>query len=67
MIFINCVFKTTVHRYRSSYAKEQLKLHQSLLSVKFGGGGQKQPSLQHLAVTVKINIVGQILVKNATN
>ena len=38
--------------------KEQLKLHQSLLGVK--GGGQKQPSeqpsLQHLAVTLKINI-----------
>ena len=41
---------------KSSYKKEQLKLHQSLLGVK-GGGGQKQPSawtiieqpsLQHL-------------------
>ena len=43
---------------KSSYEKEQLKLHQSLLGVK--GGGQKQPSeqpsLQHLAVTLKINI-----------
>ena len=44
---------------KSSYKKEQLKLHQSLLGVK-GGGGQKQPSeqpcLQHLAETLKINI-----------
>ena len=44
---------------KSSYEKEQLKLHQSFLGVK-GGGGQKQPfeqpSLQHLAVTLKINI-----------
>ena len=43
----------------SSHKKEQLKLHRSLLGVK-GGGGQKQPSeqpsLQHLAVTLKINI-----------
>ena len=40
--------------------KEQLKLHQSLLGVKGGGGGQnqpsEQPSLQHLAVSLKINI-----------
>ena len=54
----------------SSYKKEQLKLHRSLLCVK-GGGVQKQPSeepsLQHLAVTVKINILGQILVKRTTN
>ena len=34
MVFINCVFKTTVNR---SYEKEQLKLHQSLLGVKGGG------------------------------
>ena len=38
---------------KSSYEKEQVKLPQSLLGVK-GGGGQKQPSeqpcLQHLAV-----------------
>ena len=44
---------------KSSYEKEQLKLHQSLLGVK-GGGGQNQPSeqssLQHLAVSLKINI-----------
>ena len=44
---------------KSSYEKEQLKLHQSLLGVK-GGGGQnqpsEQPSLQHLAVWLKINI-----------
>ena len=30
------------------------------------GGEQKQPSLQHLAVTVKIHILGQILAKSAT-
>ena len=45
---------------KSSYEKEQLKLHQSLLGVKEGGGGQNQPSeqssLQHLAVSLKINI-----------
>ena len=40
MIFISCVFKTTVHRYNiSSYKKEQLKLHRSHLGVKGGGGG----------------------------
>ena len=43
----------------SSYKKERLKLHRSLLGVK--GGGQKQPpeqpSLQHLTVTLKCNIV----------
>ena len=39
MIFISCVFKTTVHRYNiSSYKKEQLKLHRSHLGVKGGGG-----------------------------
>ena len=39
MIFISCVFKTTVHRYNiSSYKKEQLKLHRSLLGEKGGGG-----------------------------
>ena len=38
MIFIRCVFKTTVHSYNiSSYKKEQLKLHRSLLGVKGGG------------------------------
>ena len=42
MIFILCVFKTTVHHYNiSSYKKEQLKLHRSLLGVKGGGGGHK--------------------------
>ena len=44
---------------KSSYEKEELKLHQSLLGVK-GGVGQKQPSaqpcLQHLAVSLKMNI-----------
>ena len=45
---------------KSSYKKEQLKLHQSLLGVK-GGGGKNSPlnsprSLQHLAVTLNINI-----------
>ena len=39
MIFIHCVFKTTVHSYNiSSYIKKQLKLHQSLLGVNGGGG-----------------------------
>ena len=32
---------------KSSYKNEELKLHQSLLGVK-GGGGPKQPSFQHL-------------------
>ena len=44
---------------KSSYEKEQLKLHQSLLGVKEGGGqnqSSEQPSLQHLGVTLKINI-----------
>ena len=37
MIFISCVFKTSVHRYNiSSYKTEQLKLHRSLLGVKGG-------------------------------
>ena len=45
---------------KSSYKKEQLKLHQSLLGVK-GGGGKNSPlnsprSRQHLAVTLNINI-----------
>ena len=66
MIFISCVFKTTVHRYNiSSYKKEQLKLHRSHLGVK--GKGITALSLQHLAVKVKINILGQIFVKSATN
>ena len=61
MIFISCVFKTTVHRYNiSSSKKEQLKLHRR-------GEEGITPSLQHLAITVKINILGQILVKSATN
>ena len=30
-------------------------------------GGGITPSLQHLAITVKINILGQILVKSANN
>ena len=54
----------------SSYEKEQLKLRRPILGVK-GGWGQKhlskQPSLQHLAVTLKIIMVGQILVKITTN
>ena len=42
----------------SSYKKERLKMLRSLLGVKGygGGGGWKQPSLQHLVVMVKINI-----------
>ena len=43
---------------KSSYEKEHLKLHQLLLGVKGGGGNQpsEQPSLQHLDVSLKINI-----------
>ena len=64
MIFISCVFKTTVHRYNiSSSKKEQLKLHRSHRRGEEG----ITPSLQHLAITVKINILGQILVKSARN
>ena len=38
--------------------KEQLKLHRSFLGVKGGGGvGQKQSSLQHLALTGKTQTV----------
>ena len=53
----------------SSYEKEQLKLRRPILGVKGGWGQQpsKQPSLQHLAVTLKIIIVGQILVEITTN
>ena len=69
MIFINCVFKTTCIVIKSSYEKEELKLHQSLLGVK-GGGGAKQPSeqssLQHLAVTQKINICRPNFCKSTT-
>ena len=54
----------------SSYEKEQLKLHRSLVGVK-GGGGQKQPSeqpsLQYLAVTLKSIFLGHILVESTTN
>ena len=35
-MFINCVFKLRCIVNKSSYEKEQLKLHQSLLSVKGG-------------------------------
>ena len=57
MIFIGCVFKTTVHKY--SYKKEQFMLHRSLLGVKGGGGeggiqSSEQPSLKHLAVVINI-------------
>ena len=43
---------------KSSYEKEQLKLHQSLLGVKGGDQNQpsEQPSIQLLAVSLKINI-----------
>ena len=41
----------------SGYKKEQCKLHRSLLDVRGGGeSDSEQPSLQHLAVMVKINI-----------
>ena len=56
----------------SSCKKEQLKLHRSLIGVKGGGGAtikqpSDQPSLQHLAVKLKINFLGQILVQNTTS
>ena len=55
----------------SCYKKEQLKLHRPLLGVKGGGEGPKkpseQPSLQHLTVTLKCNILDQILVRSTTN
>ena len=63
-IIFQKIFKNVINDLyklcKSSYKKEQLKLHQSLLGVK-GEGGQKQPlnsprSLQHLAVTLNINI-----------
>ena len=48
MIFISCVFKTTVHRYNiRSYKKEQLKLHRSHLGVKGGGGGRHYSPLSN--------------------
>ena len=49
--------------------KEQLKWHRSLLGVKGGGAKQpsEQPSLQHLTVTLKCNVLDQILVKSTTN
>ena len=50
----------------SSSKKVQLKLHRSLLGVK-GGGVKNSPLNSRLsniiAVTVKINVLGQILVK----
>ena len=68
MILINCVFKTTCIVNKSSYEKEQLKLHQSLLGVK-GGGGQnqpsEQPSLQHLAV-FKFSLLAKVKKYNKT-
>ena len=62
MIFISCVFKIVyiVNILVSSY-KKILKLHRSCLGVK--GGGAKQLSVQHLAVTVII----RILVISTTN
>ena len=53
-LYILCFSKLLCIVNKSSYEKEQLKLHQLLLGVK-RGGGQKQPSeqpfLQNLAVT----------------
>ena len=40
MIFIDCVFKTTVHVHISCYKNEQLKLHRSLLGVKGDAWGE---------------------------
>ena len=46
---------------KSSYKKEQLKLHQPLLGVK-GGGGQKQPSEQpEISPTFSCNAKHQYL------
>ena len=59
---IKDLYKLCFQNYRasliSSYKKEQFKLHRSLLGVRGGGGKQpsEQPSLQHLAVMVRINI-----------
>ena len=50
-----------------SRCKKQLKLHRSLLGVKGGGGWSKQPSLQHLAVTIKIKFLGHIFVRSTTS
>ena len=62
MIFILCVFKTTVHSYNiSSYIKEQLKLHRSLLGVK--GGGHKAFS----PITLSCNGKNQYFRPNLTN
>ena len=67
MILINCVFKLPCIVDISSYKKEQLKLHGSLLGVKGGGGSaSEQSSLQHLAVMIKLIVLGH-LVKSATN
>ena len=43
----------------SSYKKEQLKLHRSLLGVKRGGGGKT-------ALTTFCRVLGQILVESTT-
>ena len=49
------------------YKVDQLKLHRSLILGVKGGGGQKQPSPQHLTVTLKCNIFFQNLVKSTTS
>ena len=51
----------------NSYKKEKLKLHRSFLDVKGGKQPCEQHSLQHLTVTVKINIFMLISVESTTN
>ena len=59
MIFISCVFKTTVHRYNiSSYKKEELQLDRSLLDVKEGG------SITALSSTLGCNSKNQYIRPN---
>ena len=62
---INDPYKLCFQNYRasivniiSSYKKYNFKLHRSLLGGRGRGGEQpsEQPSLQHLAIMVKINI-----------
>ena len=51
------------------YKKEQLILHLSLLGMKGRGAKHpfEQPSFQHLAVTLKINMCTPNFVKSTTN
>ena len=63
MIFISCVFKTTVHRYNiSSSKKEQLKLHRS--HRRGGGHNTLSPTLSY---NCKNQYFRPNFVKSATN